>query len=75
MKRKATKAARKLPQEYAELKVAFLKRMEDEVKTNDIPGEMIIKWDHIGSKLVPVNSWTMAEEGSKQVPVVGKEDK
>ena len=75
VKRKATKAARKLPPDYAELKVAFLKRIEDEVKTNDIPAEMIINWDQTGSKLVPVNSWTMAEEGSKQVPVVGKEDK
>ena len=36
---------------------------------------MIINLDQTVSKLVPMNSWTMVEEGSKQVPVVGKEDK
>ena len=71
VRRKATKAARKLPPNYPDLKVTFLKRIEDEVKTNDIPPDLIINWDQTGSKLVPVNSWTMAEEGSKQVPVVG----
>lgn len=75
VRRKATKAARKLPPDYPELKVAFLKRIEDEVKTNDIPPDLVLNWDQTGSKLVPVSSWTMAEEGSRQVSVVGKEDK
>lgn len=75
VKRKATKAARKLPPDYPALKLAYLKRIEDEVKTNSIPEDLLINWDQTGSKLVPVSSWTMAEEGSKQVPVVGKEDK
>ena len=37
---------------------------------------MIINWDQTGSKLVvPVGELTIAGEGSKQVSVVGKEDK
>ena len=40
-----------------------------------VPPDLIINWDQTGSKLVPVSSWTMAKEGSKQVLVVGKEDK
>ena len=28
------------------------------------------KWGHTGSKLVPVNQWTLPEQGSMQVPVV-----
>ena len=75
VKRKATKAARKLPPDYPDLKIAYLKRIEDEVKNNDIPADLLINWDQTGSKLVPVSSWTMAEEGCKQIPVVGKEDK
>ena len=40
-----------------------------------IPPDLIINWDQNGSKLVPVGEWTMAGAGSKQVQVVGKEDK
>ena len=75
VKRKATKAARKLPPDYPDLKIAYLKRIEDEVKNNNIPADLLINWDQTGFKLVPVSSWTMAEEGCKQIPVVGKEDK
>ena len=75
VKRKATKAARKLPPDYPDLKLAYLKRIQDEVEAHDIPWDMVFNWDQTGLKLVPVSSWTMAKEGSKQVPVVGKEDK
>ena len=42
---------------------------------NHIPTDLLLNWDKIkkGSKLVPVSSWAMAEEGSKQVLVVGKD--
>ena len=52
--------------------MAFLKRNNDEVKTNDIPPT---NWDQTGSKIVQVSSWSMTEEGSRQVSVVGMEDK
>ena len=68
VKRKATKAARKLPPDYPDLKLAYLKRIQDEVEAHDIPWDMVINWDQTGLKLVPVNSWTMAKP-------VGKEDK
>lgn len=75
VRRKATKTARKLPPDFAPIKMSFLKRIEEEMKTNDIPLDLLINWDQTGSKLVPVSCWTMAEEGCKQVPVVGKDDK
>ena len=56
MKRKSTKTARKLHLDYPELKMAFFKRIEDEVKTNDIPLDLAMNWDQTGSKLVPVSS-------------------
>ena len=55
VKRKATKAARKLPVEFPELKLAFLRRIQDEVVTHSIPSELLINWDQTGSKLVPVS--------------------
>ena len=54
---------------------AFLERTHSEVQENGIPPDLIINWDQTDSKLVPVGEWTMAGERSKQVPVVGKEDK
>ena len=76
VKRKATMAARKpLPSDFAEIKLAFLKRISDFVHENKIPPELILKWDQTGAKFVPTSEWTLAEEGSQQVYVVGKEDK
>ena len=40
-----------------------------------IPLELIINWDQTGCKLVPISEWTMERQGSKEVPVVGKDDK
>ena len=55
--------------------MVFLKRIEDGIKTNDIPPDLVLNWDQTRSKLVPVSSWTMADEGSRQVSLVGKEGK
>ena len=75
VKRKATKAARKLPTDFPEIKLAFLKRVSDCVHEHKIPPELIINWDQTGAKYVPTSEWTLTEEGSRQVDVIGKEDK
>ena len=75
VKRKATKAARKMPENYAEVKLGFLQRIKSEVEAWSIPHALIINWDQTGSKLVPVSEWTLEKQGTKQVAVVGKEDK
>ena len=75
VKRKATKAARKLLTDFLELKLNFLKRIQREVRSYAIPLELPFNWDQTGVKLVPVSSWTLAESGSNQIPVVGLEDK
>ncbi len=75
MKRKATKAARKLPADFADIKLTFLERITNEVQSNSIPLALVLNWDQTGSKLVPVSEWTLEKEGTKQIPVVGKDDK
>ena len=75
VKRKATKAARKIPDDFADVKLAFLQRVASTVKETNIPFELIINWDQTGSKFVPASQWTLADEGAKQVDVVGVEDK
>ena len=74
-KRKGTKTARKIPQDFPQLKSDFLGRISDVVTKYRIPPQLIINWDQTGCKLVPVSAWTMAECGSKQVEIVGLDDK
>ena len=40
-----------------------------------IPPELVLSWDQTGIKLVPISEWTMAGEGSAQVPMKALEDK
>ncbi len=75
VKRKATKAARKLPADFADIKLTFLERITNEVQSNSIPLALVLNWDQTGSKLVPVSECTLEKEGTKQIPVVGKDDK
>ena len=74
-KRKATKAARKVPENSAELGDVFFNRIYDIKTKYNIPPSMIIVYDEHSSSLFPVSEWTMEEEGARQVPLIGKEDK
>ena len=75
VRRKATKAARKKPTDFESLKAQFLQRITKVVKDHSVPPALILNLDQTGTKLVPTSEWTMAVEGSKQVSVVGLEDK
>jgi hypothetical protein len=72
---KATKAARKVPAEFDQIKEEFMQRVADPVRQHSIPQELIANIDQTGMKLVPASEWTMETRGSKQVPVLGLEDK
>ena len=37
--------------------------------------KLVMNWDQTGIKLMPVRQWTMAPIGSKQVDIVGLDDK
>ena len=57
---KDIKAAHKLPEDFAEIKLAFLQRLKSEFETWSILHALIIKGDQTtGSKLVPVSQWIM----------------
>lgn len=75
VKRKATNAATKLPQDLKDVKLAFLQRIKDTVARYAVPVSMVVNFDQTGSKFVPCSQWTMAEKGSKQVAVTGLDDK
>ena len=75
VKRKATKAAHELPENFAEDNLGFYQRIKEELETWSISLAFIINWDQTGSKLAPVSELTMQREGARQVAVVGIEDK
>jgi len=75
VKRKGTKAARKVPADFPQQKDQFLSRITTAVTTHSIPPELIINFDQTGVNVVPVSKWTMDSQGAKQVEILGLEDK
>ena len=75
VQRKGTKAARKLPENFPEQKELFLSKIEEIVTEKRIPDDLIINVDQTNVYIVPVGDFTLEEKGSKQVPIIGLEDK
>ena len=75
VKRKSTKAAKKLPADFDDQKERFLSRIGAAIRTHNIPGELVINIDETPLRIVPVDKWTLEEEGAAQVPLTGQEDK
>ena len=76
VKRKVTTAKSKhVVAEFEHLKEEFLQDVVTTVEMEEIPPELILNWDQTGLKIVPSNTWTMEEQGSKRVDVAGANDK
>lgn len=74
MKRKGTKAARKIPIDFEFIRMEFLAEVKT-VNDYDIPPELIINFDQTNDNIVPVGDNTLEKSGSKQVQIIGLEDK
>lgn len=75
VKRKGTKTARKVPENFEEIKRDFVKHIHDLKEQYDVTMDMIVNLDETGAKFVPVSEWTMAAKGSTQVPIASLDDK
>ena len=75
VKRKANRKAKVSVENFAQLKHDYLSDISGIVDVEEVPPSLIINWDHTALKYVPVDSWTMAKEGSKKVPIAGVDDK
>jgi hypothetical protein len=75
VKRKGTKAAKKLPTNFDELKLTFYGKIQSVVKDNNVHNKLIINFDQTGVNILPSSSYTMEKEGAKQVSIIGVEDK
>lgn len=76
VKRKVyTKKPKLTVSNFEELKDQFLMNIKAITSMEDIPDEMIVNWDQAAIKYISLSNWTMAKEGSRQVEVVGIDDK
>jgi hypothetical protein len=75
VKRKVTKAAKKLPSDFNQLRDNFHSKIQDVVKTHNVPNELIVNWDQTGVFLVRSSKYSIAEVCSKQVSVIASNDK
>ena len=75
VKRKATRTARKVPGDFEEVKKAFLQRVSESIQDYNIAPSMVVNFDQTGCKMIPVSDWTLEVEGTKQVDMIGRDDK
>ncbi len=75
VKRRGNTKSKVSVENFELLKNQFLFDIKTITAMEDIPEDLIINWDHTGLNYVPVSKWTMAEEGSKRVEIVGLDDK
>lgn len=62
-KRKGIKGVKHFPEDYEDIKGAFVKRITDNVTKYKIPNELVINWDQTAINLIPCGEWTMHESG------------
>lgn len=63
VRRKGTKAARKLPFDFEQQKLEFLSRVHNLKEKFFIPDELVINFDQTNISIIPCGNWTMAEQG------------
>lgn len=76
VKRKGTTSKKTFVVEnYEQEKLKYLNKINQKMKSKNIPAELVINWDQTGINIVPVSQWTMDVEGSKRVEITGIDDK
>ena len=75
VKRKATKSCKAdIPNKEKEI-AAFQQKLRDMALEFATPPELIVNFDEMGVRMVPVGNWTFERRGAKQVKVDGCDDK
>ena len=75
VKRRANTKSKVTVEEFKIIKEQFIYDIEVIIEMEEVPDELVINWDHTGLNYVPTSNWTMAEEGSNRVEIVGLGDK
>ena len=65
VRRKATKKARQLPNDFASVKEEFISRIQRTCQDNSITDPaLVVNIDQTGLKLIPTSDWTLNESGT-----------
>ena len=75
VKYKATHASRKLPDGFEDIKAVYLENISKVFKKYSIPLSMVINFDQTDTIMVPVSDWTLEVQGSKEIDMIGLDDK
>ena len=75
VKRRGCSTAKVAVENFTRIRAQFLFDIQSLIEIEEIPSSLIINWDQTAIKYVPVSTWTMADEGSKRVEIVGADDK
>ena len=75
VKRKSTTKAGITVSNFDKIKDQFLLDIKGVKMMEEVPDELVVNWDQIGIKYVPVSQWTMERKGAKRVEVQGVDDK
>ena len=75
VKRRASSTAKVAVKTFAQVKAQFLFDIQSLIEIEEILSSLIINWDQTAIKYIPVSTWTIADEGSKRVEIVGADDK
>lgn len=73
--RKATRAAKHIPENTGELCERTFFRLAHAIESEHIPAKLVINYDQTGNYLLPNNSQTFEQRGAKQVSVIAKDEK
>ncbi len=65
VKRQASSKAKVTVSDFEAYKSQFVYDINTIIEMEEIPTKLVINWDHTGIHYVPISSWTMAKEGSK----------
>ncbi|KAJ6450731.1 hypothetical protein C8R47DRAFT_1084330 [Mycena vitilis] len=73
--RKATRAAKHIPENAGELCERTFFRLVHAIESEHIPASLVINYDQTGNYILPNGSSTFEQRGAKQVAVTAKDEK
>ena len=75
VKQRGSSTSKMMVENFETVKEQFLLDIKAVVEMEAVPPELIFNWDQTGISIVPGSSWTMEVKGSKQVDIMGMDDK
>jgi len=69
-KRRGSTTTKYLVDDFEAIKSQFLADVVMVKELQEIPGDLILNWDHTGINIVPGSTWTMDQKGQQHVELL-----